>query len=157
MGNKKTYISLFSAAGIGCYGFKLENFKCLATVELLAKRIKFQKYNNICARDSQYIQGDLSANETLKRTFNEVLQGLKDNKTERLDVVLATPPCQGMSLANHKKKDELPRNSLVIESLKIIKGLKPNYFILENVPSFLRTLCLDVDETHKTTILTSYM
>jgi hypothetical protein len=24
----KTYISLFSSAGIGCYGFKMEGFEC---------------------------------------------------------------------------------------------------------------------------------
>ncbi len=40
-----TYISLFSGAGIGCYGFKEENFECVATVEILEKRIKFQYYN----------------------------------------------------------------------------------------------------------------
>lgn len=31
--SKPTYISLFSSAGIGCYGFKLENFECVATNE----------------------------------------------------------------------------------------------------------------------------
>ena len=28
---KLTYISLFSSAGIGCYGFKQQGFKCIAT------------------------------------------------------------------------------------------------------------------------------
>ena len=41
-----TYISLFSSAGIGCYGFKLEGFECIATVELLARRLKMQSYNH---------------------------------------------------------------------------------------------------------------
>lgn len=27
--NKPTYISLFSSAGVGCYGFKLEDFDCV--------------------------------------------------------------------------------------------------------------------------------
>lgn len=31
----KTYVSLFSSAGIGCYGFKEAGFSCVATVELL--------------------------------------------------------------------------------------------------------------------------
>ena len=35
----QTYISLFSSAGIGCYGFKQENFYCIATVELLLSLI----------------------------------------------------------------------------------------------------------------------
>jgi DNA (cytosine-5)-methyltransferase 1 len=38
-----TYLSLFSSAGVGCYGFKLEGFLCVATVELLEKRMKYQQ------------------------------------------------------------------------------------------------------------------
>ena len=26
-----TYISLFSSAGVGCYGFKMAGFECIAT------------------------------------------------------------------------------------------------------------------------------
>jgi DNA (cytosine-5)-methyltransferase 1 len=46
-----TYISLFST-GIGCYGFSLENYSCVATVEILQKRIAIQRYNNKCKYDS---------------------------------------------------------------------------------------------------------
>lgn len=42
--NKPTYISLFSSAGIGCYGFKLEGFDCIATNELIARRLEIQKF-----------------------------------------------------------------------------------------------------------------
>ena len=31
----KTYVSLFSSAGIGCYGFKQAGFECIATNEFL--------------------------------------------------------------------------------------------------------------------------
>ena len=44
--NRKTYISLFSSAGVGCYGFKMENFECIATNELLENRLEIQKNNN---------------------------------------------------------------------------------------------------------------
>ena len=43
----KTYISLFSSAGIGCYGFKLEGFECVATNELIERRLNIQKFSNI--------------------------------------------------------------------------------------------------------------
>ena len=42
-----TYISLFSSAGVGCYGFKLNGFECIATNELLTKRLKIQAFNNV--------------------------------------------------------------------------------------------------------------
>jgi DNA (cytosine-5)-methyltransferase 1 len=35
-----TYISLFSSAGIGCYGFSLENYSCVATVEFYKKELQ---------------------------------------------------------------------------------------------------------------------
>ena len=64
--------------------------------------------------------------------------------------MIATPPCQGMSVANHKKAtNEIVRNSLVIESIKIIKEIKPSFFIFENVPLFMKTLCTDVDGINK--------
>lgn len=41
---KYTYVSLFSSAGVGCYGFKMEDFECVATNELIEKRLNIQKY-----------------------------------------------------------------------------------------------------------------
>lgn len=133
---KLKYLSLFSGAGIGCYGFSQEKFECLATNELLERRMQFQKYNNICSESIRYIAGDIK-NPSIKSKVMEL------GKTA--DVILATPPCQGMSVANHKKKNELNRNSLVVESIKIIKEIEPKYFIFENVRSFMKTLCTDLD------------
>ena len=53
MKNKKyTYISLFSSAGIGCYGFKMEDFECVATNELIERRLNVQKVNHKCKYES---------------------------------------------------------------------------------------------------------
>ena len=38
MKNDLTYISLFSSAGVGCFGFKKEGYNCIATNELLEKK-----------------------------------------------------------------------------------------------------------------------
>ena len=37
--NSLTYISLFSSAGVGCYGFKKAGYKCIATNELIERRM----------------------------------------------------------------------------------------------------------------------
>ena len=34
-----TYISLFSCAGVGCFGFKKAGFECIATNELIERRL----------------------------------------------------------------------------------------------------------------------
>lgn len=146
---KFTYISLFSSAGIGCYGFKMEGFECIATNELIERRLNIQKVNKKCKYESGYICGDITLEETKKTLFNEIDKWKKDEMIDNVDVVIATPPCQGMSVANLKKNNELNRNSLVIESIKLIKEIKPKVFVFENVSAFLKTACIDIDENVK--------
>lgn len=145
----KTYISLFSSAGVGCYGFKEEGFYCIATVELLERRLKIQSYNHKCAYKSGYICGDMTLQETKDKVFNELTLWKSALNVTDLDVLIATPPCQGMSVANHKKKDELKRNSLVVESIKMTQQIKPKFFIYENVRAFLSSVCTDIDGQDK--------
>lgn len=146
---KPTYISLFSSAGVGCYGFKMENFECIATNELLPKRLEVQKCNNKCKYESGYILGDILLDKTKQAILEQLEFWKKQEKIEDLTVLIATPPCQGMSVANHKKKDENKRNSLVVASLSLIKEILPKYFVLENVKAFLNTTCTDTDGTNK--------
>ena len=149
--NRPTYISLFSSAGIGCYGFKLEEFECVATNELITRRLDIQRFNNKCKYDSGYICGDITEDTTKEALYSQIDLWKKKEKVSRIDVVIATPPCQGMSVANHKKTStEIVRNSLVIESIKIIKQINPRFFIFENVPAFMKTICTDIDGVNKT-------
>ena len=142
---KKTYISLFSSAGVGCYGFKEMGFECVATNEILPKRLKIQEFNNKCKYPTGYIIGDIQQQEIKNKIFEEIKKWHKNEKINDIDVLIATPPCQGMSVANHKKKDEKGRNSLIIESIKIVEKIEPKYFIFENVKTFLSTVCTNTD------------
>lgn len=141
--NDLTYISLFSSAGVGCYGFKMEGFECIATNELIERRLNIQKINKKCKFETGYIQGDLKLLETKKKIYNEITKW-KNMGNDKVDVIIATPPCQGMSVANHKKSDnEIDRNSLIRESVNIIKEVKPKFFIFENVRAFWKTGCIN--------------
>tara|TARA_B100000780_G_scaffold275960_1_gene243633 strand:- start:95 stop:2617 length:2523 start_codon:yes stop_codon:yes gene_type:complete len=144
-----TYISLFSSAGVGCYGFKLNGFECIATNELLPKRIKIQAYNKKCKYETGYICGDISNSTVKKKLFSELKFWQDKYKIKEPDVIIATPPCQGMSVANHKKNNEKSRNSLVIESIKVTHEILPKFFIYENVRAFLNTICTDTDGVDK--------
>ncbi len=137
------YISLFSGAGIGCYGFFLERFDCIATVESSEQRLAIQRFNNKCSRESGYICGDLSNSCVQARIEDELARA--DLGLGELDVLIATPPCQGMSVCNHKKRNELPRNSLVVAAIKAVARWKPKVFLFENVRSFLAAECAESD------------
>jgi DNA (cytosine-5)-methyltransferase 1 len=147
--NKLTYISLFSSAGVGCYGFSKEGFDCVATVELINRRLEVQRHNNKCFYPSGYIADDITKKTTQEKIFSEIDLWKSKQGIKEIDVLLATPPCQGMSVANHKKGDELARNSLVVESIKLVDEIRPRVFIFENVRAFLSTLCTDTDKKQK--------
>lgn len=138
-----TYISLFSSAGVGCFGFKEAGFECIATNEIIKRRIEIQKINNKCKYESAYINGDIK-DENIKNQILKQIALYKKLGNDRVDALIATPPCQGMSIANHKKTtNEIDRNSLIAESVELIKEINPRFFILENVPSFYKTDCVD--------------
>lgn len=144
-----TYISLFSCAGVGCYGFKQAGFECIATNELIERRLNVQKFNNKCKFESGYICDDITTEATKQKIADEIKKWHKLGN-DKVDVLIATPPCQGMSVANHKKADdEIKRNSLVVESIQIIKSILPRFFIFENVAAFMKTGCTAPDRTIK--------
>ncbi len=141
--NKLTYISLFSSAGVGCFGFKQVGFECIATNEIIQRRLNIQRINKKCKYESGYIDGDIKLTSTKNKIYGEI-DRWKKLGNDRVDVVISTPPCQGMSVANHKKNiHDLDRNSLIYESVYIIKEIRPRIFIFENVSSFWKTGCVD--------------
>ena len=144
-----TYISLFSCAGVGCFGFKKAGFECIATNELIERRLNVQKLNKKCKFESGYICDDIATEETKEKIFTEIKIWEKLGN-DRVDVLVATPPCQGMSVANHKKtENEIERNSLVVESIHLIQKINPRFFIFENVAAFMKTGCTAPDGSVK--------
>lgn len=141
----RTYISLFSCAGVGCYGFKMNNFECIASNELLESRIAVQRANHKCLHESGYICGDATSPETHQRIVDEIQMWRDEHNLQQVDVVFATPPCQGMSTANYKKTDhEQIRNSLVVEAIRMIMAIHPKVFVFENVRAFMKSICTDI-------------
>ena len=141
----RTYISLFSSAGVGCYGFKMNGFECVATNELLEPRLAIQQVNHKCKYDSGYILGDATNPETHYRISEQIDLWRRQEGLQQVDVVFATPPCQGMSTVNYKKNDhEQIRNSLVVEAIKMVRDIHPKIFVFENVRAFMKSTCTDI-------------
>ncbi|GAA8559890.1 hypothetical protein KYTH28_02310 [Helicobacter pylori] len=62
-----TYISLFSGAGVGCYGLLEEGFECVATNEILEKRLNVQRINRKCKLDESSLVGTLKSQNQKKK------------------------------------------------------------------------------------------
>jgi DNA (cytosine-5)-methyltransferase 1 len=127
-----SYVSLFSGAGLGDYGLQLAGGICLGAVELDPNRALVHKEN---------LQAPLWGN--IRKEKDILISALKGSD---VDLVIATPPCQGFSTANakrglredpaHASRDE--RNNLFFEALYVIRALKPKIVLFENVPNFLK-------------------
>ena len=63
---------------------------------------------------------------------------MKNNKKNKCEFVIATPPCQGMSLAGKQDKND-KRNYLIKYVIEFIKQTQPKNIIIENVPQILTT------------------
>jgi DNA (cytosine-5)-methyltransferase 1 len=64
--------------------------------------------------------------------FNKLYN--KENK--QIDVLVGSPPCQGVSIAGKRDVSD-PRNSLFMEYVKYLNFFKPKAFIMENVIGIL--------------------
>ena len=137
----RTYVSLFSSAGVGDYGFYQAGFKLIASNELLKRRMSVQLANNVAEDERAYILGDITSEDTKSKIISQVKK-----YTDDLALLVATPPCQGISVANHfKKGEDIKRNSLVLQSILIAEQLHPKFIVFENVHRFLKTACTDTD------------
>lgn len=112
-----TYISLFSCAGVGCFGFKKAGFECIATNELIERRLNVQKYNNKCRFESGYICDDITTDETKNKIFKEI-----DRWKELGNDTVGIP--------NETKVESLTLKQSVIQKQKYITDMKYPYWII---------------------------
>ena len=61
---------------------------------------------------------------------------LKEIGNQEIDVITGGPSCQSFSLAGRRKKLD-KRDDLFFHYLKVIKALRPKYFVMENVKGIL--------------------
>lgn len=120
--------SLFSNVGIAETYLKRNNIDVIIANELLVERANFYKFLH---PKTDVITGDI----TNDKIFEEIVKKSIDNN---VDFLLATPPCQGMSVAG-KMNEHDPRNTLIIKVVEFIKRVKPTNVIIENVPTMLKT------------------
>lgn len=135
-------ISLFSCGGIGDLALKASGIDVIVANELLNERANVFMANY---PDVSMIIGDIYAQkENILKELKEKLSG------EPLDIVFATPPCQGMSkngrgkLLNLLRKGLRPtvdeRNSLIVPAIEIFIASGAHTLVMENVPEMQDTL-----------------
>jgi len=81
---------------------------------------------------------DKYAIQVTQANFPETIQvgdvcELKAEDYQEVDLILAGSPCQGFSFAGKQLAFDDPRSALFFEFIRLLKEIKPKYFLLENV------------------------
>jgi site-specific DNA-cytosine methylase len=61
------------------------------------------------------------------------VQGIQAASLGSIDLLIGGSPCQGFSFAGKRLNFDDPRSQLFFEYVRLLKELKPTYFLLENV------------------------
>jgi DNA (cytosine-5)-methyltransferase 1 len=123
-----TVISTFAGCGGSSLGYSMAGYRELLAVEWDQNAVDTFRLN---FPDVPVYHGDiaaLSVDECLSMT------GLQPGE---LDVFDGSPPCQGFSTAGKRQMDD-PRNGLFREYVRLLRGLMPRVFVMENVSGMVK-------------------
>lgn len=126
--NAPTVISTFAGGGGSLTGYMMAGFNDLLAVEWDDNAVQTLRLN---WPHLDIYHGDiakLSVEEVLRRTGLQVGE---------LDILDGSPPCQGFSTAGKRMMDD-PRNQLFREYVRLLRGLRPKVFVMENVSGMVK-------------------
>ena len=128
-------LSLFANVGIAEALFSEIGIEIKVANEIDKKRAAF--YSEIYP-EAKMICGDITNDSIMDQIVNV-------SKKEKINFIIATPPCQGMSEAGKRNVfDE--RNQLISYTIEVINRIKPDFVLIENVPTLLKTKIIINDE-----------
>nr|WP_092074959.1 DNA cytosine methyltransferase [Dendrosporobacter quercicolus]NSL49586.1 DNA cytosine methyltransferase [Dendrosporobacter quercicolus DSM 1736]SDN23782.1 DNA (cytosine-5)-methyltransferase 1 [Dendrosporobacter quercicolus] len=125
MNSRFKVVSTFAGCGGSSLGYKLARGEVLLAVEWDNNAVATYRLNH---PGTPVYHGDiaqLSVGEVLRIT------GLKPGELDLLD---GSPPCQGFSMSGKRDADD-DRNQLFREYVRLLQGLRPKVFVMENVSS----------------------
>ena len=96
--------------------------------------------NKLGLKDYTYYASEIDkyAIQITQKNFPETIQvgdvtQLKSEDFTNIDLMFAGSPCQGFSFAGKQLAFDDPRSKLFFEFVRMLKEVKPKYFLLENV------------------------
>lgn len=118
-------IDLFCGCGGLSYGFECAGVNILLGIDNDATALRAFENNH---KNAKTICGDITTT-----TLSDIKKHIGDKK---IDLIIGGPPCQGMSLSGPRKFDD-PRNKLYLSYIRLVEEIKPEAFVIENVPGLV--------------------
>lgn len=134
--DKVTFVDLFAGAGGISEGFmqaytdeKYYDFLLASDINENCELTHRVRYNYQLGLDTEFLCQDIMEDSFLNNLLAQI-------GSREVDVVTGGPSCQSFSLAGNRKKFD-KRDNLFYHYLKVIKALRPKYFVMENVKGIL--------------------
>lgn len=131
-----TFVDLFAGAGGISEGFmqaytdhNYYDFVLASDINENCELTHRVRYNEQLGLDTEFITEDIMSPDFLTR-LQKALAG------KQVDVVTGGPSCQSFSLSGRRKHFD-KRDGLFNHYLKVIRALRPKYFVMENVKGLL--------------------
>lgn len=131
-----TFVDLFAGAGGISEGFlqaytdsKYYDFVLASDINENCELTHKVRYNRQLGLDTKFVTEDI-----MSPTFVADLQAALNGR--EVDVVTGGPSCQSFSLSGRRKRFD-KRDGLFNHYLKVIRALRPKYFVMENVKGLL--------------------
>lgn len=134
---KPVAIDLFSGCGGLTLGLKQAGFRVVGAVELDPLAVETYKSNH------RHVH--VWAMDICKLSVTGVMSKLKLRRGQ-LDLLAGCPPCQGfstMTTLNGRRSTKDPRNDLVFQFVRFVRGLCPKAVMMENVPGLAKDTRLE--------------
>lgn len=145
----RTAVSLFTSGGIGDLAIRRSGFDILVSNEKLQDRHALFAFNFPSA---SAITGDI-----WQQAAHIEAEARRRLAGRDLDLLYATPPCQGMSkngrgkllsaVRSGRKSKHDERNRLIVPTMDLACRLRPETVLLENVPEMANTVIMDERDT----------
>lgn len=120
-----TVISTFAGCGGSSLGYKIAGWRELLAVEWDQAACDTFRAN---FPGVPVYQGDIAA-----LSVDECMEIARIDGPGELDVLDGSPPCQGFSISNPRRNTNDSRNKLFEQYVRLLGGLKPRAFVMENV------------------------
>ena len=121
-------LSLFANVGIAETYLDRVGVDIVLANELMPERARFYEHLH---PNCDMICGDI----TDKNIYNRVIS---EARNKNVEFIIATPPCQGMSIAGQMDPEDA-RNYLITYAVDAIRDIGPQYVFMENVFMQLKT------------------
>lgn len=135
-----TSIDLFAGVGGMSLGFEQAGFDVVAAFDSESRHVETYNTN---FPECRAFTVDLAT------TTGREIRRLAKVGNRTIDVLFGGPPCQGFSVGGRRELDDR-RNQMVFHFSRLVRELRPKYFVMENVEGLLlkhaepvlKSLCL---------------